>query len=418
MTFRDHFKATIWIGRTLTGRMARRVYLAIVLTLVVASAAIRSQTYLVARKIQAVIAGLSKLQIDQTTEDELPRIVPYLVRASWDHRVTTTAEYGDVDVGVEHIYYVTFSNQRNWERFVGYAWRFWGGAISEDGRPLGLIFKVADWMGYRYTAFGARVILLNGRVSSVGYAIDDRLVFPQVMGSIVSVSSNHAYWAPHESGFEVSSTDDESPEFHVRGSDASLAVSFGPDASAELRSHAFHVDLRCFWSFGGCRNARQVAPLLWQDKNAIEAAALARLKSDDPCPDRILAGRVKYFPDLNVVLLESIGFKIENGYEQGGMRVNEMRNQFKLVENLRGRPSNFWESVASGLTVPYPGDYTRTLPNTGLRWAKPGEKVLAFPNFNFDSCRVVPATPSAISIIRDAHPSPRRAEDMIVGGIM
>ena len=105
-----------------------------------------------------------------------------------------------------------------------------------------------------------------------------------------SVDSAHARWAPHETSFEISSTDDESPQFHVGGDDGYLTVLFTSEASPALMSHVFHVHLRCFWSLFGCRHARQIAALLWQDKNSIEAATLARLNSNDPCPDRILAG--------------------------------------------------------------------------------------------------------------------------------
>jgi hypothetical protein len=109
-------------------------------------------------------------------------------------------------------------------------------------------------------------------------------------------------------------------------------------------SHVFHVHLRCFWSLFGCRHARQIAPLLWQDKNSIEAATLARLNSNDPCPDRILAGRVKYLLDMGVVLLESNGFKTESVNEEG-LRVDENWTNYKLIEVLRGRSSKSWESV-------------------------------------------------------------------------
>jgi hypothetical protein len=417
MPARDYFPVSAWIWRTLTGRNARRVYAMIVLALVVTTTAIRVHSYLLARRIQAVISDMSKLRIDETTEEKLVQTVPYLVRDKWDRHVDKNPELGNVDPGVERSYHIIFSNQEHWVKFERFAWRYSQVQTTEDGHQKSWIFTAADLLGYRYAAFGARVTLLNGRVTSIRYGIEDRLVFPQVFGSIVSVESAHARWGPHQTGFEVTSTDDESPQFRVGGSDASLGASFIPDASPELRSHAFQLNLKCFWSWGGCRHARQIAPLLWQDYSTIRAGTLARLKSSNPCPDSILAGRVSYLPDINVVLLQSTGFKLGTGYVEGGIPVDEIRTQYKLIGVLRGRTWKSWEPVGDNVAVPYPGDYTRQLPNTGLRWAKRGEKVLAFPDFSFDSCRVVPATPSALLAVRNAVPAPRRAEDMLIGGL-
>jgi hypothetical protein len=44
--------------------------------------------------------------------------------------------------------------------------------------------------------------------------------------------------------------------------------------------------------------------------------------------------------------------------------------------------------------------------------------VLAFSNLTFDSCQIVPATPSVLAAIRNAIPAPRRAEDELVRGLL
>jgi hypothetical protein len=206
----------------------------------------------------------------------------------------------------------------------------------------------------------------------------------------------------------------------VRGDARHFAVSFTPEASPALISHAFQLNLRCFWGLTGCQSASQIASSLWQDKNAIEAAMHERLKSDDPCPDRILASRVKYFPDLEVYLLESMGF---NGERLGKNELgdDEIWRRYKLIEVLRGRqlkPSEPANIIAKTLFPPYPGDYSRNLPREGELGAKAGERVLAFSNSEFDSCQVVPATASALSTVRNTKPAPRRAEDESVTGSM
>lgn len=397
------------------GRTAGRIYLVAAVLLLVASAAIRLQSFILTRRIAAVVSALSKVRIDQTTEADLLRVVPYLVRGQSDRQVERSVEVGDVDEGLERFYYVTFSNKASWMRFETFAWRCSSVEYLKDGHPKSWVFTAASLLGYRYVGFGARVVLFNGRVSSISYGIADDLVFPQQLGNIVSVRSVHGRWAPHQSGFEVSSTEDQNPQFSVSGSDRHLWLSFTFDAPPELKSHAFRVELSCFWSFSACDHSRQVAPLLSQDENAIEAATLARLKSNDPCPDPILSGRVRYIPDIDVVLLESTGFKGESVNEDG--LGDPIGAHYRLIDVVRGRPSKFWESVRASATVPYPGDYGRRLPNTGLQWAKPGQRVLAFSNPNFDSCRLVLATPAALSAVRSAVPAPRRAEDEAILGI-
>src|ERR1700761_283627 len=92
----------------------------------------------------------------------------------------------------------------------------------------------------------------------------------------------------------------------------------------------------------GCDSVQQVAPQLWKDRNTIEEAAAARLRSRNPCPDEMLAERVRTLLDLKVVF---------------------------------------------------------------------GQRFLYFTGANFQTCQIVPATPSAEAAVRNASPAPRRAED-------
>ena len=364
MPFRDNFPASAWIWRVLTGRIACRVYVAIVVLLLIATIAFHIYSFVLTRRIEAVIAGLAKLRIDETTEDEVVRTVPYLIRGKQDRQVGQPVEAGPVDQGVERVFYVTFSNDSSWMAFEKFAERFSRVENTEDEPPKSWIFTAADLLGYRYVGFGAIVVLLDGKVSSIQYGIADKLGFPKALADIVSVRSAHAYWAPMRQGFGVSSTDDESPQFRAEGSDGHLTVSFTFDAPIELRSHAFHVDLNCFWSLFGCHQARQIAPLLWQDKIAIEAATLLRLKSNEPCPDRIFAGRARYLPDLNVLLLESTDVNGESANESG-LGDDEIRARYKLIEVLRGYPSQWWNFVRRTATVPYPGDLQEEFTQSG-----------------------------------------------------
>ena len=84
---------------------------------------------------------------------------------------------------------------------------------------------------------------------------------------------------------------------------------------------------------------------------------------------------------------------------------------YKLVEVLRGSPVQSLKSVEARSWVPFPGDYSKQLPNPGSPWAERGKQILLFSNYSFDSCQLVPAVPEAIAVVRNARPTPKRVED-------
>jgi len=413
MTVAERLPTFTKLWRALTGRVVRWSFLAVVALLCLTSAAIRLHTFLVTRKIQAVISALSKLRIDETSEDELLKTTPYLVRSASEYHVAPNNEAGDVETGIEHFYYATFGNQNNWMRFESFAWR----TSRTTWFPSVWFFRIADLMGYRYLGFRAGVFVLNGRVSKVGYGIANTLVFPEPVGEVISVESFHSRWAPRRSAFYVPSIIDESPQFYVEGDDSHLSGEFSVDASSQSKLDAFQVNLNCFWRLSGCEHARQIAPRLWEDKLAIERAALARLQSDNPCPDRILTGRVRYYSDVSIALLEATGTRPGNTAGGSAQTSTDLQTNYKLVELLRGAAWAPGKTPRPGPTVTFPGDLRRTLQNKGLRWVKKGERVLAFYDVWYDSCQLVPATPSALAAIQSAVPAVRRSEDEKSGAL-
>ncbi len=118
-----------------------------------------------------------------------------------------------------------------------------------------------------------------------------------------------------------------------------------------------------------------------------------------------------------IVLLNSGGFKTESVNVEG-LRVDETCTEYELIEILQGRSSRAWGRVRGSNTIPYPGDYERRMPNMGVREAGAGQRVLAFSNLNFDSCRFVLATPSVEAIVRNTAPAPRPLEDEMALGLM
>src|SRR5438874_13460307 len=121
MSLSSLFPTTSWLWRSLwsavNGRIARRVYLSIILLFLFMSVGLRAYTYLLTGRMQAVVAGLSKLQIDKSTEQELVRLVPYLEQGKFESRVKPSIEAGDVEAGQERFYSVTVSNEPLWMRF-------------------------------------------------------------------------------------------------------------------------------------------------------------------------------------------------------------------------------------------------------------------------------------------------------------
>jgi len=405
---------TSWILRTFTGRIARRVYLVLVLALLAISTAARIYTLVLTRRMEAVIAGLSKLQIDKSTEEDVKRTVPYVMRWQWDGQLKRSPETSDIDIGFEQGYSVAISNESSWLKFGRLISPFEACCVNttytKDGYEHSWVLALTDLLGYRYVYFGASVVLLNGRVSSVSYGVQDRFGFPRQVGTILAVKSVHSVWESFRRGFRVSSTDDESPQFRVTGGEHSLGVSYAYDAPPELKAHAFKVELACFWSLRGCRMPRQIAALLSEDAERIQQDALARLKSTAPCPARIVAGRLRYLTDVSVSLIESEGLRRVPTNMEGSLGIKTVTD-YKLIEVLRGFPVQSLKSVEVRSSVPFPGDYTKQLPNFGPQWPERGEQILLFSNHYFDSCQLVLAVPEAIAAVRNTKPSPKRLED-------
>jgi len=291
MPLAERFPVSVWIWRRLTSPSARRRYISIirlspvivVLLLLAITVAARIYSFTLTRRIHAVLNGLEHLKIDQTTEEEMLRTVPYLEQY-----------YGT------RTYHVRIANKTDKEdrekAFPVINLLRWG-----SDEYLSSADRLAHWLGYRYFLFVAHVALSDGKVSGVGYGIAVQGVPPRWL---IHVNSYHGFHASPDDEIIVSSADDENLQYQIEGKEDYLGVSYTFDAPRNLTSHAFQLDLSCVWSLFGCRDAKQVAPLVWRDKQAIEAAAAARLNSNDPCPDRILAGRIRYLLDTSVVLVE------------------------------------------------------------------------------------------------------------------
>jgi hypothetical protein len=408
------------IYRHASGRRARRLYIALFLLIVAFSGLLRVRSFLLTRKIQAVVSGLQQLHVDVSAEEEVQRTVPYLVRETEQQTPS----------GVIRTYGVQLSNVEDREWIPGYRQLSWPvSAYRSDPagwskwRFLSLPLGIAYALGWRHISFEASVTVLNGVVSGVQYDIEPDVLTREPPPYLVLVRSVHGVWG---GGLDllvpVSDVDDESPEylfgeaagayFLLEGADTSIALAYTADAPRAVVSDAFDVDLSCFWGIRGCASARQVTPLLWKDRQAVIGAAAARLGSQNPCPDRILAGRVRRLLDVVVELREVTEPSLAGAKNELEPAASPGPG-YRLIERIRGRAETAPRFSRHWTPESYPlGFVFRRDPVAPS--LKAGDKVLVFLGGDFQSCRTVPSTASAESAVRTAVPASKRSEDDIM----
>lgn len=387
MSFGELFPATSWVGRVITHKIARRIYLFIILLVFAAAGAARVSSLVLIRRIHRVLAGLEQLQIDRTTEAELLRTVPYLERNQYEWRD---------GFGFRRSYNEGISN-------ASFMWRV-GGPLEANWRRT-----LTDWIGFRSVNFSANVELRDGKVSRVSYGIFLHHGYPW---DSVYVTSFHGIWA-RDRGVAVSSVDDESPQYHVAGDEKQLRVEYAFDGPPNVVSHTFDLHLACLLSLRGCKSTRDLAPVIWADKEKVQAAALARLKSDNPCPDRILPGRVKYLPNLDLLLLKANRVWVEKVNEDG-QEVPEWLTDFSVMAVLEGQSRPPWNAVRSRKWISSPLSRDKVIANRESSMTIVASQVLMFSHEQFASCSMVPVTPSALAAVRGAKTPPRLPEDEFV----
>jgi hypothetical protein len=398
MSTQTHFPFTRWIIRKLTGRWARRIYLSIIAVLLLTTTLVRLRSYFMTRKIQSVLHGLAQIRIDQTTEEELKKTIPYLTEYEW----------------------AAGGQSRR-----GYAVKI---STESDARILGLIAYGLDWasggslIGYRYLGFDAGVIVRDGKVSQVEYGLADHWVRPQFegyVGYIVSARSVHGFWLPYQRWFEVSSNDDTSPQYRPFSNSCCINVIYTSDAPTDMTNRIFQLDLSGFWGLRGCGKASEIAPALAHDTKSIQTTTLDRLQAGE-CPDSIVEARMKYLPDISVLLLEVTGSRRVQVNEDG-YPTEDWFTDYKLKEVIRGpnpQPNaDSWKNVRFQRTIASPTDPGETIANPIWPSTRIGAQVLFFGGLYFDSCRFIPATPSALEIARKTPVPSKRPEDEIPMGL-
>jgi hypothetical protein len=394
---KEYFPFFHWVVKTVSGHWVRRVSLVILLLLLIISTATRLRAYFMTRKIEAVLYGLSEIRLDQTTEEQMTKMVPYLTEKDWKANGFSYRSYS-----------VHISNESD-----GLPWPY--GLTHSYALALWL-GRVGDLLGYRYISFDAGVLVKDGKVSQADYGLANEWMRPQAagyVGYIVTARSVHGFWL--QGSLEVSSSDDYSPQYRPTRWGNTLAVIYTGDAPPELTKRIFDLNLSCFWGLRACADTADIAPEISRDVERIQKATYEQLISDK-CPDSIIDGRMRYLPDVSVLLLEVTGSRRIEVNEEGG-KVEDWLTDYKLKEAIRGKNFGSWKNVRFQRTIPSPMDPTRQIANQIWPETKTGQEVLYFGGLGFYSCRFIPATPSALDIVRNAPIPEKRPEDQIPRGL-
>ena len=263
------------------------------------------------------------------------------------------------------------------------------------------LVKISHLLGARiYANFDAAFYERNNKVSYMAYwlGVSDGSEYP----GIVSVAANSADYFP---SYGLYWDADESPNFRINGSfkwsEKALHVAFVPDADPRLIASAFDLRLNCLWQLNGCQNAGQLLPAVIQERDAIKRAAAARTASADPCPERILPHRVRDVSDILLVQVAKLGPRTVDSDSEYQMA------DYKLLEVLKGTVNRPLTNVGHPLRLlPVGGNpeaLTSYSPNPAIALLRPGNRLLMFADSstNIDTyCEVMPATPSALRMIR------------------
>jgi hypothetical protein len=162
--------------RRLTGRRARRIYVVLMLMLLLLVSVAWLRAYFIAQKVQAVLRGLAEIRVDQTTEERLKELVPYLIQRDW--------KVGGIS---QRAFYVKIPSEH----------------------PLG-VKSLMGGLAYRMS-FDAKVLISDRKVSQVDYGLANEWVWPQYagyMGYIVSARSVHGFWKCDNNNLDNNNLDD------------------------------------------------------------------------------------------------------------------------------------------------------------------------------------------------------------------
>jgi len=372
----------MWVWRRVTSRWARRIWFCLAVATLLVSTALRIRAGLFEHRVSRIVHALAQVRLDQTTKTDLLATVPGLQPGAPSGTKCRTEECYSEEIS-------------NWTSSLEFH------LLAELHSTL--VYELGYWLGFRLWLFSADVELRHGKVHKLEYALlldDGSGGYPGTLD--VDVESVRGFSSWSQSDF-----DDESPDYlaesYFKWPELTLRVVFTPAAQGQLVKHAFDLHLNCVWQLRGCRTARQLLPVAWDDKQAIESAAVARIQSSDPCPDRILFRQARDTGDILLVEVARLRPDLETG-RLAGYRMAD----YRLLQVLKGKVNRPLAGVAHSPTMYVPSSYLQ-VSNPATKLLYPGSRVLMFSR-NYTSiggpCDIVAATPSALEALRTALASP------------
>jgi hypothetical protein len=378
MSFKDYCPVTIWLGKRLSSGTPRLIILCMLILFLGLNLLFRTSAAISAHHILEITKSLSQLTVGKTIDWEVLELV-----SSAHSRLLS-----DPSCAAEECKLLELSN---WDRPV-----LW---LLVRNAPF---HRVAYFLGYRAYQFEAFFRFQKNTLTGSGYRLivdDGSFGYPGGVVINVSAVAESGVYGHHY----VSTERDESPEYQVGASRKfeghSLNVSYGPSASNELVQHAFDVKLGCLVTLRRCQEVRQILPDVWQDRISIKAAKEARLRSPEPCPQRIvrnLANNATQIYRLKVLEI--------NKSDDIDHRNSSNEATFTLIEVLKeefDHRSNTQESIEKR-------DFrSLRIPDTANSWMSRGQTVIMFyecDEYWNSPCAVVLADPGNLDMVMAAIP--------------
>ena len=378
MDFAHHFPATTWLWRLLSSRRTCKLYLAIIAMVAIPSIPFRLQGALFQYRAGKIMAALSSLHVGETTRDAaLARMQK--AAASFTHRDETCSadECWSVELPPSSVA----------------AWGIERVARSDSNA----LFAMMNALALRYMSLSAHVEIKSGQVSRLWYQlILSRPVRTYPGALFVSVSSKTHFSDSLDPYLDQSS--DYDVRHHFKAPEWNTGVYFTSNTPPELLHDAFNLHLGCVWSLVGCLAANDVLPEAEVDRQRIEKAAIARMRSTDQCPDRILSRRARDIADIVLVEVKDVDSKAS----VDSTCLECQFASFRQLEVLKGNPK--WPLDRIGVTPTSRwGDYQ--VPNSALGLLQPQRRVILFSKpgmFVGYPCQMVRGTDKAVATLKQA----------------
>jgi hypothetical protein len=203
----------------------------------VSGIALRIEAALVQRQMLTVVSGLSSLRVGSSTKAEALSRIPTIKR-------NPSGPYGAPVCDADECFSTSIPNSSLSSALL----------LRVAKTNSRILYSILSWLGIRFWNFEAYVDFSSGRVSYVSYHL--MVSTPQLSNSgvvVVQVSSIDAARRGQGNPPYRVSVSSEAPS-------NSIGIDLTPDAPSEFADRAFQLNLRCLWSFTGCKGWNELLP--------------------------------------------------------------------------------------------------------------------------------------------------------------